>query len=371
MILGVPKEIKTHEYRVAMVPGSVRALVAQGHTVYVQKGAGIGASFKDEDYINNGAQMLESLEDIYARAHMIVKVKEPQKKEYSLIRKGQILFTYLHLAPAPELTQALLKAQCWGIAYETITDAQGVLPLLIPMSEVAGRLSLQAAFYGLQTFQGGSGVLLSGLSGVGPGTVLIVGGGVVGTNAALMAMGIGARVTIMDNALHRLRTLDTLFGRRLETVYATEENLESYAAKADVIIGAVLIPGAAAPKILKRQDLARLKPGSVLVDVAIDQGGCFETSRPTTYKAPTYVLDGIIHYCVANMPSAVAHSASVALSNATLKHTMTLAQKGVKKALREDPHLLQGLNVCEGHVTHPQIAEALKKSYTSPETFLL
>lgn len=358
MKIGVPKEIKNHEYRVGLIPGSVREYIAHGHDVYVESRCGAGIGANDEEYTAAGAVVVDSPEEVFATADMIVKVKEPQANEWSQLREGQILYTYLHLAPDPDQTRGLLESGCTAIAYETVTDNQGGLPLLAPMSEVAGRLSIQASATALQKANGGRGVLLGGVPGVAPGKVVIIGGGVVGTNAAMMAVGMGAQVTILDRSIARLRELDVMFNSRITTRYSTVNALEEEVFQADAVIGAVLIPGAAAPKLVTRDMLGGMKPGSVLCDVAIDQGGCFETSKATTHADPTYDVDGIVHYCVANMPGAVPLTSSHALNNATLPFGLNLADHGLA-ALQADPNLRNGLNVHMGKVTNAAVAEAL------------
>lgn len=369
MLIGVPKEIKTHEYRVGMTPGGVQEAVRQGHTVLIETGAGAGIGLDDVVYQKAGASIAVSAEAVFAEAGLIVKVKEPQPGECARLQPGQILFTYLHLAPDPVQAQGLLASGCTAIAYETVTDAQGRLPLLAPMSEVAGRMAIQAGARCLEKSQGGSGTLLGGVPGVLPGRVAILGGGVVGTHAARMAVGLGAQVTVLDRSLARLRELDDLFQGRLLTRFATLEAIEEETLTADLIIGAVLIPGAAAPKLIPRALLAAMKPGSVLVDVAIDQGGCFETSRPTTHADPIYLVDGVVHYCVANMPGAVARTSTFALNNATLPYVLQLADRGLA-ALRDDPYLRAGLNVHRGQITYPAVAAALHCACQSPEEAL-
>ena len=359
MLVGVPQEIKVHEYRVGLTPESVRELVHHGHDVLVQAGAGEGIGADDAAYEAAGARIAADAQEVFARADMVVKVKEPQPAECRMLRPGQLLFTYLHLAPDPVQAQGLLQSGCSAIAYETVTDAHGHLPLLAPMSEVAGRMAVQVGAVALQKAGGGRGVLLGGLPGVPPGEVLVIGGGTVGTHAARMAVGLGARVTVLDKSLPRLRELDELFQGRASTQYATLHALEAALERADLVIGAVLVPGAAAPKLVRRDMLARMRPGAVVVDVAIDQGGCFETSRPTTHEQPTYVECGVVHYCVANMPGAVARSSAHALNNATLPFVLDLAGKGWVRACEEDPHLLDGLNVHRGRITHPAVAQAL------------
>ncbi|HJW27507.1 MAG TPA: alanine dehydrogenase [Rhodocyclaceae bacterium] len=359
MRIGIPKEIKVHEYRVGMTPGSVRELVAHGHRVIVQKDAGTAIGLTDEQYLAAGAQLAASAEEVFAQAELIVKVKEPQPAECRLLRPDQVLFTYLHLAPDPRQTQLLVESGATAIAYETVTGPGGTLPLLAPMSEVAGRMSIQAGAACLEISRGGAGLLLGGVPGVSPARVAILGGGVVGYNAALMAVGLGAEVTVLDRSVDRLRHLSALFGSRIRTLYSTVETVETYVTGADLVIGAVLIPGAAAPRLVTRDMLGRMRPGSVLVDVSIDQGGCFETSRPTTHADPTYVEQGIVHYCVTNMPGAVARTSAFALNNATLPFILALADKGWRQALLDDPHLRHGLNVQAGAVTCPPVAEAL------------
>ncbi|MCH8347881.1 MAG: alanine dehydrogenase [Proteobacteria bacterium] len=364
MLIGIPKEIKNHECRVGLTPASVRELTGRGHKVMVEKAAGLRVGLGDQDYLKAGASIARTPQEIFDKAGMIVKVKEPQASECKMLRAGQILFTYLHLAPDPEQTQGLIKSGVAAIAYETVTDAHGRLPLLAPMSEVAGRMSIQAGAHALEMRQGGRGMLLGGVPGVAPAKVVIIGGGVVGANAAMMAVGAQADVTILDRSVERLRELNVAFGSAAKVVYSNSEALERYVLEADLVIGAVLIPGAAAPKLVTRKMLRKMKKGSVLVDVAIDQGGCFETSRATTHADPTYVVDGIVHYCVANMPGAVARTSTFALNNATLPFVTALADKGFKAALLDDPHLLQGLNVCRGKITYRAVADAQNLDYT-------
>ena len=359
MRIGVPKEIKSHEYRVGLVPASVRELVHRGHQVVVEANAGDGIGSPDAAYLMAGAEIAASAAEVFAVADLVVKVKEPQPAEYPLLRPGRVLFTYLHLAPDPGQTQALIASGCIAIAYETVTDGKGGLPLLAPMSEVAGRMSIQVGAHCLEKEQGGSGVLLGGVAGVVPGLVTIVGGGVVGTNAARIALGMGARVTVLDKSLSRLGFLDELFAGRVRTVYATLDAIEKYVLEADLVIGAVLVPGAAAPKLVSAELVAGMRRGSVMVDVAIDQGGCFATSRPTTHADPTYVVDGVVHYCVTNMPGAVARTSAFALNNATLPFVLALADKGWAAALAEDAHLRDGLNIHQGRVTHAAVAHEL------------
>ena len=370
MQIGVPKEIKNHEYRIGLTPAGVRELTAHGHKVMVQQDGGKAIGLTDELYARAGAEIVASAEEIFARAEMIVKVKEPQPVECAMLRPGQVLFTYLHLAPDPEQTAALVKSGATCIAYETVTDARGGLPLLAPMSEVAGRMAVQAGAHALEKAQGGSGVLLGGVPGVKPAEVLVIGGGVVGLNAARMAMGMNAHVTILDRSLDRLKYIDEVYGHQLTTIYSTHDAIEERLPEVDLVIGAVLIPGAAAPKLVSRAQLGLMRPGSVLVDVAIDQGGCFETSRPTTHQNPTYEVDGIIHYCVANMPGGVARTSTFALTNATLPFVVQLANKGARQALLDDPHLLDGLNVHAGQVTYEAVARDLGYPYVPARTAL-
>ncbi|EPO0035864.1 alanine dehydrogenase [Vibrio cholerae] len=366
MIIGVPKEIKNHEYRVGMIPASVRELVSHGHQVYVETNAGSGIGFSDDDYIAVGASILPTAADVFAKAEMIVKVKEPQAIERAMLKEGQILFTYLHLAPDFPQTEELIKSKAVCIAYETVTDNMGRLPLLAPMSEVAGRMSIQAGAQTLEKSRGGSGLLLGGVPGVAPAKVVVLGGGVVGANAARMAIGLRADVTILDRNIDTLRKLDEEFQGRANVVYSTADAIEKYVLEADLVIGAVLIPGAAAPKLVTQQHIKRMKPGSAVVDVAIDQGGCFETSHPTTHAEPTYIVDDVVHYCVANMPGAVARTSTFALNNATLPYIVKLANKGYQKALLEDAGFLKGLNVIHGKVTYKEVAENFGLDYLDP-----
>jgi len=359
MLIGVPKEIKNHEYRVGLTPAAVKEFVSYGHQVWVEDNAGTSIGFTNEQYELAGAVVAKDAASIFASADMIVKVKEPQPDECKMLRPGQTLYTYLHLAPDPRQTQLLVESGATCIAYETVTDNKGALPLLAPMSEVAGRMSVQAGAHYLEKAQGGSGTLLGGVPGVAPGKVLIIGGGVVGINAAKMALGMGADVTILDRSLPRLRELDDVFAGRLKTVYSTVEAIENYSSKADLVVGAVLIPGAAAPKLLTREHIKNMKEGSVVVDVAIDQGGCFETSKATTHQDPVYIIDGVVHYCVANMPGGVARTSTMALNNATLSFGLALANKGPKQAMLDDAHLLNGLNVHQGKVTYKAVTDAL------------
>ena len=359
MKIGCPKEIKPQEYRVGMTPNAAREAVNSGHTVLIEAGAGVGAGFSDADYIAAGAQMIATAEEVFASADMIVKVKEPQPIERKRLREGQVLFTYLHLAPDPEQTKDLLASGATCIAYETVTDDRGGLPLLAPMSEVAGRLAPQVGAWTLQKANGGRGVLMGGVPGVLPAKVLVIGGGVVGTHAAKIAAGMGADVTVLDRSVNRLRYLDDVFGGQFKNAYADAATTIELARQADMIIGAVLIPGAAAPKLISKAQLKELKPGAALVDVAIDQGGCFETSRATTHQDPIYEVDGIMHYCVANMPGAVARTSTLALGNATMPFMLALANKGWKQACADDKHLLAGLNVHAGHLTYAAVGAAL------------
>ena len=370
MIVGVPKEIKNHEYRVGLTPPSVRELTSRGHEVLVQKNAGAEIGLADEQYVAAGAQMVDTAKEIFARADMIVKVKEPQPGECAMLGEGQILYTYLHLAPDPEQTAALVKSGAVCIAYETITGAGGGLPLLAPMSEVAGRMAIQAGAAHLEKSKGGMGLLLGGVPGVAAGHIVIIGAGVVGTNAMQMAVGTGARVTVLDKSIDRLRQLDLVYGNRISTQYSNAQSIEEAVLSADLVIGGVLVPGAAAPKLVTRDMISRMKPGAVVVDVAIDQGGCFETSHATTHADPTYVVDGVVHYCVANMPGAVARTSTFALNNATIGHAVALAGKGWQKALADDPHLRNGLNVCKGKVTYEAVARDLGYEYTPAESLL-
>ena len=364
MRIGVPKEIKNHEYRVGLTPASVQELVLAGHEVFVQASAGEAIGMLDRDYKAAGASVVTEASDIFAMADMIVKVKEPQLSECAMLRPNQILYTYLHLAADPKQTEALVNTGAVCIAYETITGSTGGLPLLAPMSEVAGRMSIQAAAAHLEKSKGGKGVLLGGVPGVTPGHVVILGAGVVGTNALMMAVGLQARVTVIDTNLDRLRQLDQIYGNRIETAYSTRPAIEQALATADAVIGAVLLPGAAAPKLVTRDMVQRMQAGTVLVDVAIDQGGCFETSQPTTHAEPTYLVNDVVHYCVANMPGAVARTSTLALNNATLPHALALANHGWRDAMKADRHLMNGLNVCQGKVTYQAVADSLGLEYT-------
>lgn len=370
MFVGIPKEIKNHEYRVGLTPASVRELVEHGHTVLVEKSAGSGIGASDDDYRAAGAIVVASAQEVFAKAEMIIKVKEPLAAERAMLRADQLLFTYLHLAPDPEQTSDLLASGATCIAYETVTAADGSLPLLAPMSEVAGRMSIQAGAHCLEKAAGGRGVLLCGVPGVEPGKVVILGGGIVGSNAALVAAGMGADVTVLDRSPAVLRRLTVQFGTRVKTLHANRDAVEAALRDADLVVGAVLVPGAAAPKLVTRAMLSGMKPGAVIVDVAIDQGGCFETSAATTHDNPTYVVDQVVHYCVANMPGAVARTSTYALNAATLPFALALADKGWRAALRDDDHLRQGLNVCAGQLTNQHVAEALGLPYTPVDALL-
>ena len=358
MIIGVPREIKVHEYRVGMTPASVGEAVTHGHAVLVQAGAGEGIGCGDAEYLAAGAEIVATAPEVFARAEMIIKVKEPQPGECAMLRPGQLLFTYLHLAPDPRQTELLLQSGCTAIAYETVTDVAGGLPLLAPMSEVAGRMSIQVGAHALQKPSGGIGILIGGVPGVAPARVTVIGGGVAGYNAAQIAVGMGAEVSVLDKSLPRLRHLVEIFGANLRTIHATRSAIEEAVLRSDLVIGAVLVPGAAAPKLVRREHLAKMRPGSVLVDISIDQGGCFETSRATTHQDPTYVVDGVVHYCVANMPGAVPRTSTFALNNATLPFALALANLGWKEACRRDPHLRAGLNVHAGKLYCAAVAEA-------------
>ncbi|HWK53095.1 MAG TPA: alanine dehydrogenase [Hyphomicrobiales bacterium] len=370
MLVGVPCEIKDNEYRAAMVPDSVRELVRHGHQVLIQSGLGAGIGVDDDAYRAVGATVAAQAAAIYAQADMIVKVKEPQAEELPLLRPGQLLFAYLHLAPDAELTRGLMAREVTAIAYETVTAPDGSLPLLAPMSEVAGRLAVQAGASCLERARGGAGILLGGVTGVEAARVLVIGGGGVGQNAARIALGMGARVTVLDRSLQRLRELGSHYEGRINCVFSNDANIERYALEADLIIGAVLVPGSAAPKLLSRDIISRMKRGSVLVDVAIDQGGCFETSRPTTHSNPTFVLDGVVHYCVTNMPGSVPRTSTFALNNATLPYILRLADLGWAEALRTDVGFRQGLNLYRGQVCHPAVAQAHRLPYTPAEDVL-
>lgn len=370
MLIGVPKEIKSFEYRVGLVPSSARELIAQGHQVLVQKGAGEKIGFDDQAYLKIGAEILDGAEDVYQQADMIVKVKEPQAKECKMLGENQILFAYLHLAPDPEQAKLLQESGCVAIAYETVTDRSGGLPLLAPMSEVAGRMAIQAGATSLEIKNGGRGILLGGVPGVAPAKVVVIGGGVVGTNSVRMAIGMGAHVVVIDKSLDRLYLLDLQFGSKINTIFSTTAAIEEHVQSADLVVGAVLIPGASAPKLVTKQMLSRMRHGAVVVDVSIDQGGTFETSKPTTHEHPTYVVDGVVHYCVANMPGGVPRTSTFALNNATLPFILELANLGYKEAMRRDFHLLDGLNVCRGKITYKAVAQALHQPYTPAEQMI-
>jgi len=370
MKIGCPKEIKPQEYRVGLTPDAAREAKAHGHEIAVESGAGLGAGFPDEDYIAAGARILDSAEELFAWAELVVKVKEPQSVERKMLREGQVLFTYLHLAPDPDQTRDLLASGVTAIAYETVTDRAGGLPLLAPMSEVAGKLAPQVGAWTLQKANGGRGVLLGGVPGVAPARVVVIGGGVVGTHAARVAAGMGAAVTVLDRSLPRLRYLDDVFGSQFRTLYASAAATAAEVAAADLVIGAVLVPGAAAPKLVTRAQLKTMKPGAAIVDVAIDQGGCFETSRATTHQDPIYEVEGIMHYCVANMPGAVARTSTLALGSATMPFLLALADKGWRRACEEDEHLLAGLNTHAGHLTYAAVGRALGIDVLSPRLAL-
>jgi alanine dehydrogenase len=370
MLIGVPKEIKDHEYRVGLVPSTVRELAAKGHQVLLETNAGIGAGLPDGDYLTAGAEIVPDADPIFARAELIVKVKEPLPAERKKLRRGQILFTYLHLAPDREQTEDLIAAGVTAIAYETVTGPQGSLPLLTPMSEVAGRMAPHVGARCLEKENGGRGVLLGGVPGVPPADVVILGGGVAGTHAAIISEGMGATVTVVDRNPEALRRISNQLGARVRTVFSTRDAVEAVCRRADLVIGTVLVPGAAAPKLISAATVKAMKPGSVIVDVAIDQGGCAETSRPTTHSNPTYLVDEVVHYCVTNMPGAVARTSTFALNNVTLPFVLTLAEEGARRALGEDAHLRNGLNVYEGQVTHRAVADALKMKYTPAQAAL-
>lgn len=370
MLIGVPKEIKNFEYRVGLVPGSVRELIAHKHEVIIEKGAGEKIGFDDQAYERVGARIVDTAEAIYQQAEMVIKVKEPQPRECQMLRKDQLLFAYLHLAIDPEQTKLLQDSGCVAIAYETVTDPEGGLPLLAPMSEVAGRMSIQAGANCLEIKNGGRGILLGGVPGVAPAKVVVIGGGVVGTNAVRMAMGMGAHVVVIDKMLARLYHLDLQFGSKINTIFSTTDAIERHVLDADLVIGAVLIPGASAPKLVTKNMLKSMRNGSVIVDVSIDQGGCFETSKPTTHDHPTFIIDGVVHYCVTNMPGAVPRTSTFALNNATLPFVLSLANRGYKAAMREDYHLMRGLNVCRGKITYKAVADALDLPYTPPEQMI-
>jgi alanine dehydrogenase len=370
MLIGVPKEIKVHEYRVGLTPSSVSELVHHGHQVLVERGAGLGSGLADAEYVAAGATIVETAAEIFARADMIVKVKEPQAGERAMLRPGQVLYTYLHLAPDLPQTQDLVKSGAICVAYETVTSPTGGLPLLTPMSEVAGRLAPQVGAHSLEKAAGGRGILLGGVPGVPAAEVIILGGGVSGTHAATIALGMGANVTVVDRNPEALRRLSSQFGTGVRTIYSTKNAIAELVKRADLLIGTVLVPGAAAPKLVTREMLKTMKQGAVIVDVAIDQGGCCETSKPTTHSDPTYVVDGVVHYCVANMPGAVARTSTFALNNATLPFALAIADKGWKKALADDPHLRNGLNVADGKITCKPVADAHAMAWTSAESVL-
>jgi alanine dehydrogenase len=370
MQIGVPREIKNHEYRVGLTPASVRELSARGHGVLVQSGAGAGSGLSDSDYQAAGATLLPDAASVFGQAELIIKVKEPQPAELALLRPGQMLYTYLHLAPDPALTAALLKSGAVCIAYETITGPDRTLPLLAPMSEVAGRMAVQVGAAHLEKSRGGMGVLLGGVPGVRPGHVVILGAGTVGANATRIAVGMGARVTVLNRGVERLRALDALYGNRISTLQASAQAIEEAVLDAELVIGSALVPGAAAPRLVSRALVSRMKKGAVLVDVAIDQGGCFETSHPTTHANPTFVVDGVLHYCVANMPGNVPRTSTFALNNATLPHALALADKGWQQAMREDPHLKSGLNLAQGRVTHEAVASQLGHAWMPADSLL-
>lgn len=370
MRVGVPKETKTHEYRVGLVPASVRELVHCGHEIKVQKNAGLEVGFSDTVYQEVGATIVDTAEEIFHWGELIIKVKEPETPELHLLLENQILFTYLHLAATPKQTKELINSGCIAIAYETVTDNSGGLPLLAPMSEVAGRMSVQVGAHCLEREQGGAGILLGGVPGVSAAKVVILGGGVVGTNAARMAMGLGASVTVIDKSLSRLNELDMQFGATLNTIFATMEAIDHHVMGADLVIGAVLVPGASAPKLVSHEIVKNMGLGSVLVDVAIDQGGCFETSQPTSHDNPTFIKNGVVHYCVTNMPGAVARTSTQALNNATLPFIMEIANKGYVRAMEENQHLMRGLNIHKGLVTYEAVANDLSYDYTPPEKVL-
>lgn len=370
MQIGVVKEIKRHEYRVGLTPDNVRAYLSHGHQVLVEASAGLGSGFPDAEYAGAGARIIPAAADVWTQSDMVIKVKEPLAEEYPFLRPGLLLYTYLHLAADRPLTEALLKNKVKGIAYETITDSRGGLPLLKPMSEVAGRLSIQEGAKYLEKPFGGKGVLLSGVTGVPKARVTIIGGGVVGTNACKIAVGMGAEVTILDLNLERLVYLDDIFGNSIQTLYATPQNIEQATLEADLLIGAVLIPGASAPKLVKRDYLPRMHTGSVIVDVAVDQGGCFETTKATYHDAPTYEIDGIVHYCVANMPGAVPRTSTIALTNATLFYGLAIADKGLEQAAGDDPGILAGINTYDGYCTYANVAAAVGQEYTDIHEYL-
>jgi alanine dehydrogenase len=370
MTIGVPREIKANEDRVALLPVGVQTLKQHGHSVLVEKNAGAGSGFEDESYRSAGAEIVSTPREIYARADMVMKVKEPIGSEYALVRRNQVIFTYFHFAASRELTEAMMKARCVAIAYETVQRSDGSLPLLIPMSEVAGRMAPQEGAKYLEKTMGGRGILLGGVPGTEPADVAIIGGGVVGTNAAKIAAGLGARVTILDTNLYRLRYLDDVMPRNVVTMVSNPYNIRKAIAKADIVIGAVLIPGAKAPHLVTREHLKEMKPGAVIIDVSVDQGGCVETCRPTTHENPTYVVDGIVHYCVANMPGAVPFTSTIALTNATLPYAVEIADKGYEQAVRTNPEIRCGLNLLDGKITYKGVAEAFGFEYNQVEKLL-
>ena len=370
MLIGVPTEIKNNEFRVGLVPSSVREFIAHGHEVIVQQDAGVKIGFDDAAYEQDGAKIVRSAEEVYGQAQMIIKVKEPQHTECKLLRKGQLLCAYLHLAPDPEQARLLQESGCIAFAYETVTNHSGGLPLLAPMSEVAGRMAVQAGANCLEIINGGSGMLLGGVPGVAPAKVVVLGAGAAGTNAVRVAIGMGARVVVIEKSLDRLYHLDLQFGSKIVTVLSTADAIERHIQTADLVIGTVLVPGANAPKLVTREMVKGMRPGSVIVDVSIDQGGCFETSRPTTHENPTYIVDNVVHYCVTNMPGAVPRTSTFALNNATLPFLLSLANLGYKNAMLANHHLLNGLNIFEGKITHPNVAKSLKQVYFPAEDIL-
>jgi alanine dehydrogenase len=370
MVIGVPKEIKANEDRVALLPVGAQTLRNHGHKVIVEKMAGSGSGFDDETYRRAGAELAATAEEVYAQSDMILKVKEPIEQEYALVRKNQIVFTYFHFAASRALTEAMMKSRCVAIAYETVQRADGSLPLLIPMSEVAGRMAPQEGAKYLEKTMGGRGILLSGVPGTEPADVVIIGGGIVGTNAAKVAAGLGARVTILDTNLYRLRYLDDVMPKNVVTLASNPYNIQKSIAKADIVVGAVLIPGAKAPHLVKREHLKEMKPGAVIIDVSVDQGGCVETCHPTTHEKPTYLVDGIVHYCVANMPGAVPFTSTIALTNATLPYAVEIADKGFEKAIRTNPEIRWGLNMLDGKITYRGVAEAFGLDYTPAERMI-
>lgn len=370
MHIGVPKEIRNNEYRVAIVPSIVRELTEHGHQVFIETQAGIGVDISDSDYQEAGATILNTAKEVFDQGDLILKVKEPQPEECAYLREGKTLFTFLHLAADKKQTELLLASNCNAIAYETVTDARGGLPLLAPMSEIAGRMAIQAGAHSLEKAQGGCGILLSGVPGVASASVVVLGGGVVGSNAIRMALGLESQVTVIDKSVVKLKELDQQFGGQLNTIFSTQDSIEKYIPLADLLIGAVLVPGAEAPKIVTRDLLRKMRPGSVVVDVAIDQGGCFASSRPTTHTDPTYIVDDIVHYCVSNMPGAVPRISTFALTHATLPYILALANKGIYRALAEDVHLRNGLNISRGRITHQAVANVFDKPYVSAREVL-